>query len=96
VHEFLEVSRKNDPRGSETRALGHSSPFGAVVAERMAGRGREEPGGIDHLAGSARIPGARHELIKADELAATSHDLAHPQVLDPELASSPRLNPFAC
>ena len=41
----------------------------------------------DPIAGSARVPGARHELIKADELTATSQNLAHPQFLDPKLAS---------
>lgn len=29
------------------------------------------------------VPGARHELIKADELTATSQNLAHLQVFDP-------------
>jgi len=34
--------------------------------------------GTKVVAGSARVPGARHELIKPDELAATSQNLAHP------------------
>ena len=45
--------------------------------------------GTKHVAGSARVSGARDELIKADELAATSQNLAHPQFPEPKLASCP-------